>query len=669
MKKSFISNLRMAGLAGALFVAASAPASAQDLGTGLVAYWPLDQVQGNKTPDLVNGYDMQLNNLSAADLVDGIRGKCFSFSNQKKTLLSRVHGASDELPINKHAAFTVSLWTKVNGTGQSDLRVFSEGNTSNSDPLFNIGTHNGGASGQVDLFFRQGSWPSSHILTTGEPFDDQWHHLAFVQQEDGSRTIYIDGIADELEIPAKPAGNWNLNDTTIGGILRATPTHWITGLIDEVALWKRALTLEEINAVKTNGVPNVTIPKLPLEIKKFAADFPAVAQGDKVVLHWEASKDANLSISPSVGDVSAQTQFGVGSTNFPVNQTTSFTLTATRGTETLTAQTTVHAISGVQANWRLIENFDFLSTGGIAGQGNWLNPEGVFSVVDLGVNKALGFDGGTDLAAVQLNSLVLSEGEKATLFFRVYVQPDDTASAIGVNLGLTEKPIRSSADFTGNVGPFVRLERLADGGTIDAQAHNGVGAAFDPVADVIQAGVVYQVWIDIENRAFDVGDLYSVYLAKEGANRTTLFQDYVADRDAVNIDPALGAPGPDLTYLFFSATDANQGVNTILFDDFYLSSNGFNNSTPVPSSSFQPAPKQILIAGFAYSAGTKSFTLTWTAEAGRTYSVRKRDSLGTGAWTAIASDYPTGGATGNSVSFTDTGATGNTAFYQVVINP
>ncbi|MEO8429096.1 MAG: LamG domain-containing protein, partial [Verrucomicrobiota bacterium] len=619
MKNLSASDLRIVGLVCALLVTASSPASAQDLTNGLVAYWPLDQVQGNKTPDLVNGYDMQLNNLSAADLVEGIRGKCFSFSNQKKTLLSRVHGANDELPINKQAAFTVSLWTKVNGTGQSDLRVFSEGNTSNSDPLFNIGTSSTGGNGSVDLFLRQsGLEPGNHILTTGEPFDDQWHHLVFVQQEDGSRTIYIDGVADELEIAAKPAGSWKVNDTTIGGILRAAPTHWVSGLIDEVALWKRALTAEEINSVKTNGVPNVGTSPLPLEIKKFAADFPSVTQGDKVVLHWEASKDASLSIGPGVGDVSAQTQFGVGSLELAVNQTTSFTLTATRGTETLTAQTIVHAVSGVQPNWRLIENFEFLPAGGIAGQGNWLNPEGLFSVVDLGANKALGFTGGANLAAVPLNSLSLSEGRKATLFFRVSVLPDDTASAIGVNLGLTERPIRFNGDFTGNVGPFIRLERLADGGTIDAQAHNGVGAAFDAVADALQPGVVYQVWIDVENRGFDVGDLYSVYLAKEGASRATLFQDYVADRDAVNIDPALGTPGLDLNYLFFSAIDANQGTNTVLFDDFYLSSNGFNTSTPVSSSSFQPPPTQIVITGFAYSAGAKSFTVTWTTEAGRT---------------------------------------------------
>src|SRR5262245_34355295 len=55
------------------------------LSEGLVSYWPLDEVLGDKTPDLVSGYDMVLNNLTAADLVAGKLNKCFSFSNARKT--------------------------------------------------------------------------------------------------------------------------------------------------------------------------------------------------------------------------------------------------------------------------------------------------------------------------------------------------------------------------------------------------------------------------------------------------------------------------------------------------------------------------------------------------------------------------------------------------------
>src|SRR2546423_709316 len=131
--------------------------------------------------------------------------------------------------------------------------------------------------------------------------------------------------------------------------------------------------------------------------------------------------------------------------------------------------------------------------------------------------------------------LILTQGQKATLFFRVYVSTNDSDLALTVTFGLTDRPIRFNGDFNGNVGPYLRQERLAGGGsTVDLLAHNGVGAAYDSVPDALQPGGVYRIWIDVENRPFDVGDLYTVYLQKEGdANRTALFQDYVSDRDAV----------------------------------------------------------------------------------------------------------------------------------------
>src|SRR5690606_37964205 len=127
--------------------------------------------------------------------------------NARQTLLRRVNSPGEQLPINQHPALTVSLWTSVDGVGQVDLRVFSEGSTTNNDPLLNLGTNSTGASGQLDVFLRQADWPTvNHILTDGEPFDGEWQHIAFVQQEDGSRAVYIDGVRDPLEIDPKPEG-------------------------------------------------------------------------------------------------------------------------------------------------------------------------------------------------------------------------------------------------------------------------------------------------------------------------------------------------------------------------------------------------------------------------------------------------------------------------------
>ena len=130
-------SARVATLAA--LIAGFSHLKAQDLASGLVAYWPLDVVQGTKTPDLVNGYDMELNNLSADDLVPGQSGNAMAFDNARQTLLSRVHEAGEDLPANQHASWTLSIWVQLDGNGQNDLRIFSEGNTEDSNPLFNLG--------------------------------------------------------------------------------------------------------------------------------------------------------------------------------------------------------------------------------------------------------------------------------------------------------------------------------------------------------------------------------------------------------------------------------------------------------------------------------------------------------------------------------------------------
>ena len=158
---------------------------------------------------------------------------------------------------------------------------------------------------------------------------------------------------------------------------------------------------------------------------------------------------------------------------------------------------------------------------------------------------------------------------------------------------------------------------------------------------------------------------------KEGdAARTTLFANYVADRDAVNIDPFFGAPGTNLTHLFVSAIGPTQGTNLVRFDDFFLSSNGFNTTVPVAVSPFEQGagPGQIKISGFAYNVANNTFTLTWESLPGTAYTVQRKRSLSDPSWVNIATGYPAGGATSTATSYADT-VSGQTGFYRVIFAP
>src|SRR4051812_5228319 len=222
---------------------------------------------------------------------------------------------------------------------------------------------------------------------------------------------------------------------------------------------------------------------------------------------------------------------------------------------------------------------------------------------------------------------------------------------------------------------------------IDLQAVNGPGGSVGPpyswLADAVnnaagaglETGVVYNVWVDIENQSFDIvdgvqtgGDLYTVYIQKEGsASRMKLFENYTSDRDGVAVDPVLGRAGPTLTHLYLAATDtiATQGTNTIRLDDLYLSGNGFVATAPTAAESFSLASEQLRISAASFTAAG-AFTITWDAAAGQIFTIQKRDSLSTGTWTELATGFPNGGATGAPVSYTDNVATGGTRFYRIV---
>lgn len=639
----------------------------------LVAYWPLDEVQGSKTPELINGYDMELNNMSADNVVEGKIGNAFSFSNEKQTLLSRVHAAADHLPANKHESFSISMWSKVDGNGQNDLRLFSEGNTGDSNPLFNIGTDSGGASGAIDFYIRQSGWPTvNHVKSTAEPYDGEWHHVVFVQ-EDGERRIYVDGELDDVVLEAKPEGTFKVNDTTIGGILRSSASHWVTGLIDDVAIWKRALSDEEVGGLFTDGVPKGLKKKLPLEIRQFATDFPAVAAGGKIRLNWDASADATLYIEPKSllhpkyrrdGVVNSASEFGVGSIDVTVKENTTFTLKAVRGNESIESTIDVGVIAGVSKNWSLLDNFESRSIGSINGQGGWQNPVGSAIVVETENNQALGFDGQNDLNALQLRSFLIPEGKKATVFFRLATIDDDASdSPVNVLFGVTEKPIRFTGDFNNDAGPLVRLTKPVGFNPISLNSRNGVGNEYTVSDFSLEFDAVYNIWIEVENKTNEDGDVYSVYIAEEGqAERTTVFENFVSDRNPDGTAD-LGKPKPNLISLLIMSSAGNAGVGNLLFDDLFINIGKHIDTVPIASSFVTATAPEIVLHSSRVSTDGSGFSFDWNSVAGNIYQIQRQASLG-GPWQVIADAYPEGGATAENTSFTDN-SLGAASFYRV----
>lgn len=624
-------------------------AQGQSLKTDLVAYWPLDIIQGTKTPDLKNGYDMDLVNLTAADLVPGRKGTCFSFTNSRQTLLKRTNVAGENLPVTNKPSFTVSFWAKIDYQGQNDRRLFSEGNNATNDPLFNLGTANNGGSPSLDIYIRNsGTTLVDHPKTTIQPFDGvDWHHILFVQTLQGvgesTRQVYIDNVLDGITLANRAAGAvYNYNTTSIGGILRAAPAAWVTGLIDEVAVWNRALTEAEIADLFANGIPSLAPPLEPLKINKFESDFPVTVLGNTTRLNWDVTKDATITISPGIGDVTAQSAFGVGKRDVALPATTTYTLTASRGAEVpVTRNLTVTAKQGIAPGWDWLEDYDGRTAGSLTGQGRWITGEGQALIAKTDANASMKFTAGTDLLALPLLSRTLLETKKATLFFRFCLTSEETSLPIDTALGLTEKSIRSSGDFVTNMGTYVHFAREPDG-PLTIEARDGIQAGYQASSFTFQPGQVYNVWMDVTNQPLESTDTYSVHVAPEGGARTTLFENLASDREPQEI-VVLGSPLPDIHFLFMVARTAAQASEALLFDDFYVSTaNVFNTTVPIPSAFGKNPPGPFAITAFVYQKATGSATLTWSSRAAETYSIWTSFNLIN--WSVAASGINSGGA-------------------------
>jgi hypothetical protein len=124
-----------------------------------------------------------------------------------------------------------------------------------------------------------GGTVGDHRHSLGTAFDGTWHHIAYVQRQVGPglyrAQLYVDGLPDPVQItPVRPL---TAMVTAVGMVRRAAASAWFTGLIDEVALWNRALTPEEIQILQQTPITNPPSRVLLLSVHKV---------GNQIELQW-----------------------------------------------------------------------------------------------------------------------------------------------------------------------------------------------------------------------------------------------------------------------------------------------------------------------------------------------------------------------------------------------
>jgi len=206
---------------------------------------PLDEGSGTVTQDLSpNGFEGEVK--GGAKWIDGQLGKALQFG-----------AAADHVPSEDDAAFQLE-------GANTQAALVPLGRLPGAHAII-FGTRQSGATRHIGFGFGMNPANGIKVWTNGAAggFKDindneteletgKWYHLAYTHTDDsnGLVEIYVDGevtYSEESGNPVAPAENTSaVTIGTWGG------EAW-TGSVDEVLLWNRALSADEIQAIMDQG--------------------------------------------------------------------------------------------------------------------------------------------------------------------------------------------------------------------------------------------------------------------------------------------------------------------------------------------------------------------------------------------------------------------------------
>jgi len=208
--------------------------------SGLIAYWPFN---GNANDESGNNHDGGLNggvlltndrfgNPESAYAFDGINGRIHY------PLLWGFNEAPNYL--------TMAAWFNYAQT-ESEGKILYHGWTGEFQ-LLAVGDT---AAGGVHL---SSGWYSAHTAIV----PNTWYFIVAIWEKGDKLSLYLDGIlADTLSVPDEPLGiQASLYFSSIGSYNQSAGA-FFTGMIDDIRIYDRALSGNEIDSLFSEGVTSV----------------------------------------------------------------------------------------------------------------------------------------------------------------------------------------------------------------------------------------------------------------------------------------------------------------------------------------------------------------------------------------------------------------------------
>lgn len=205
----------------------------------LLGYWPLDDDLLDDTENGGNGSYNTLDNTEPV-FVTGQFGTAISLDHANNQYVL-IDGAGGDAPPNysqENGSISISVWTKVDTFVENWQGLIAQGEGS----AWRIANRN--TDGEL-AFAGGGPEPAGPPAIN----DGTFHHIVAVSEAGNGVRLYVDGVLAQ-EANTSPALVDNFANITIGSNPEAINRSW-NGVIDEVAIWGRALLPVEITGLAT----------------------------------------------------------------------------------------------------------------------------------------------------------------------------------------------------------------------------------------------------------------------------------------------------------------------------------------------------------------------------------------------------------------------------------
>ena len=277
-------------LSAAAFLMVSLAVTAQNVpsyvpANGLVGWWPFN---GNANDESGNGNHGTVNGATLTADRFGNAGKAYSFDGADDNI---EFPTSDSLGIGSFQGLTISIWFKTNLQG--DIRFIHFFNDT-----YDLSIHNSGQGNEIHCInYHIGVGPN--FLHYIQATSNQWNNLTWTMNFGQNQSyVYLNGIKVNELFPSQfllsSSMKLKVGDNGV----------WpLTGSIDDIAIYNRALTPQEITQLYNQGICQTSITVTDtLLIHTGITSYNPVAYGNTLKV-WP--NPGNTAITLDAGNLSS----------------------------------------------------------------------------------------------------------------------------------------------------------------------------------------------------------------------------------------------------------------------------------------------------------------------------------------------------------------------------